>query len=161
MFNLFRNKMNNSQPAMANMAAGLNKKVIDCKIRFAAMLTKKTQNWSVRKWKLFLIIFCVVSAGISGYTIIDSLSGSKTAHDYTVLPFLVPKYSTKPDGLQKLPGYIISEREYDRLRQFDHYMDSIGNTQSGKPTYDSIVKYRSGLLDSIRLIEQIYLSQRK
>lgn len=119
---------------------------------------KSTQT-SRRVKVILLIIFCLLSGGISFYTANRSFSGK---HDLSI-----------SDGSIKTPKHIhehskeistavrISEEEYQRIHKFKQYLDSIANEPFGRKTFDSIITARPGLLDSILIIEHIYLSQTK
>jgi hypothetical protein len=113
---------------------------------------------SIKKIKLVLISFCFVIGGYSVLLIIEGL----IKDDY------------KPDGFngskQKLsihfksgnsqivdPAKYINEETFRKIEQFKNYMDSL-KKQNGY-LYDSIIKARPLLLDSVLKLEEIYFSQ--
>ncbi len=69
-----------------------------------------------------------------------------------------PKYFEE-SGEGSLSESIISKDQYARIHSFKNYMDSLASDAVGKAIYDSIVANRPGLLDSIKLLEEVYHSQ--
>ncbi|WP_144371973.1 hypothetical protein [Pedobacter xixiisoli] len=45
--------------------------------------------------------------------------------------------------------------ELQRIRTFRKYMDSLYSSETGRPTYDSIMEARPGLLDSVKALEKL------
>lgn len=104
-----------------------------------------------------LIIFCILSGIISFYTAKRSFSGK---HEIS----LSSSSLEKPKHIllhSKKIKTTISEDEYLRIHNFKMYLDSIANAPSGRRTFDSIITLRPGLIESILIIENIYLSQKK
>ena len=59
-----------------------------------------------------------------------------------------------------IEGIKVAERDYQSIASFKHYMDSLNKSLNGKYQYDSILQARPGLMDSVQVLEQLYLSQK-
>jgi len=68
-----------------------------------------------------------------------------------------PKYDHREDKER----IIITKKDYQSITIFRSYMDSLYTSEEGKNQYDSILQARPGLMDSVQLLEQIYLLQQK
>lgn len=118
--------------------------------RKAATLNRKQLTWG-------LLLFCLVCSSISGFTIWHSLQlPSGGIH---IQPMRVPAHSILPGGSSNETA--LTNRQVKRFRMFRQYLDSLQQTQSGKAMYDSIARYRPGLLDSLAFIENAYQLQLK
>lgn len=99
-----------------------------------------------RGLKTLLIVFCIVSAGLSTYFLVDAITRK-------------PKAKIKIDRIRSpRPAYETPEEMYDEkipeeiyynIQNYRRYMDSIGEP------------IRPGLADSMRMLEQMYLQQQK
>lgn len=108
---------------------------------------------------ILLIIFCLLAGSISFYAAKRSFSG-KQKISLSANSIIKPKHIHQPDEETRSTAGITHE-EYLRIYNFKLYLDSIANTPSGRRTFDSIITVRPGLIDSILIIEHIYLSQTK
>lgn len=119
----------------------------------------KTKPISSKGKLILLIIFCFLS-GTIGIYVADSCFSGKRELPFPASSIKKPKYihlQGEPTG----PTASISREEYLHIQNFKKYMDSMAKTPSGRRTFDSIITARPGLIDSILLIEHIYLSQTK
>lgn len=124
----------------------------------ADYLNRKVALFSRKQLTCGLVLFCLVFGGISGFAIWHSLHSSPG--DLPIQPVKVPAHSVLQRG--GLPDETtLTNRQTERLRQFRLYLDSLQQTQSGKVIYDSIARYRPGLLDSLAFIEKVYHQQLK
>lgn len=118
----------------------------------------KTKLISSKGKLIPLIFFCILSSGLSLYTTIRSLSGRPKA-SFSIGSIEKPKHIHHYEKMS--PTVNIGQEEYQRIQNFKKHMDSIGNTPSGRRTFDSLMATRPGLIDSIFHIEHIYLSHTK
>ncbi len=100
----------------------------------------------LKNLKGLLIGFCVLSAGLSIYFFVDAIV-SKPKARFSIDQVKVPKHFDKS-------GDEIMESEmpddiYQQIQDYKNYMDSLG------------LPIRPGLMDSIRILEEIYLQQHK
>lgn len=126
----------------------------------ANWLECKTAHFSRLNWIVILLCFIVFTTTCSIYLIVNSFSGN-TNRNITVTPITKPTNlvttKEKPVELKS----IISKTEFEKIKGFRKYMDSLGRSPEGKKTYDSIVSDRPGLLDSLTILENYYYSHLK
>lgn len=102
-----------------------------------------------------LFIFCVVGAGCSTYLVVDALTGKQDGKSILKIDqTAVPKYTDRFGDEINLGPDTNFQAEIKVIRA---YVDSLQTNAKGK--YDSLVHNRPGLLDSLRSLEEIYLSQ--
>ena len=145
------------QDKVAKSIAGF---LLSVQNRFASFMSARTINLNKKAKQFYLIIFCLVFGGLSLYAFIGAFSSSERAGK-SIKPdqVSVPKYYDRTSTEIKVPT--VSDKEIKRIDRFKKYMDSLNHSVKGKAKYDSILKARPGLMDSIKAIEQFYYSQSK
>lgn len=142
------------------MAKGIAGFLLSVQNKFASFMSGRINNLSNRSKQVCLAIFCLTFGGFSIYAFFgvfrDPGNSGKTIKPDQVA---VPKYYDQADTKFKEPS--VSERDIARINRFKRYMDSLSRSEKGRPEYDSILKARPGLMDSIKVIEEIYYSQTK
>lgn len=133
----------------------LNTAVTQQQRKIADRLQDRTQGWSRRKLIYMLVFFCIVFGGSSGYIIWQGLYG-KDKHIITIAPIDIPIRIDSDFSARNHKNGASVDAAYLPIRRFLHYMDSLGKSPSGRATYDSILKARPGLMDSIALLNKIY-----
>ena len=124
---------------------------------WADRMARHTGTFSRRTWIMVLVLFTLLGSGCSIYLIIHALYG-KSGKTVSISRIKKPGHiaeTGEADNTATPPG-----REYERVRQFRVYMDSLARSPSGSIMYDSITRSRPGLMDSVRFIE-IYYQQSK
>lgn len=157
MFKLFR-KRRDKPSVMYGVFQKMGQVVERGQRKAADYLNQKTATLSRRQTVTGLIIFCLLFGGSSGFTIWHSLrSASGAIHIQTMT---VPAHTIIPGD--RNDEAILTGPELDRIKAFRRYLDSLQLTREGKAVYDSIARYRPGLLDSLSFIEyqlQINISE--
>lgn len=125
--------------------------------RFADFLNSKTKTLNIKIKRLWLAVFCILFGGFSIYAFIGAFEGNEKEIRFSEVS--VPKYYDQTGAEMKGPK--VSEKDITIINRFDKYMDSLHRAPGGKVVYDSILKTRRGLMDSIQAIKQIYYSQSK
>jgi len=153
MLRLFKRKKRQASP-MDTVWQKLNKAVVVRQSKWAAYLQEKAANYTSRRLKWLLLLFCVVSSFCSGLVIWNALHEKPSMPK--IQPIAVPQHINK-DGIHHYPvqGYENSTA-FTEIERFKAYMEKLRQTASGKQTYDSLVRARPGLMDSIALVEKIY-----
>ena len=128
--------------------------------RWATFMQKQTERLSGNGKRIVFSLFCLVAVSLSTYLIATSLMGYSSV-SIKISSIKTPLYSARSVERDTKSLIIITRKEYQRIEHFRHYMDSLAACSSGKPMYDSILKQRSGLMDSLAFIEYIYQSQTK
>ena len=96
--------------------------------------------------KGLLIGFCVLSAGLSTYFLISAIV-SKPKQNIRIDRISSPQPMYEPS--EDLYDETIPDDIYEGIQEYKRYMDSTGEA------------IRPGLADSIRVLEEMYLQQRK
>ena len=128
------------------------------KKRFACYLQQQSESLSVNSKKISLALFCFLFGGTSTYIIIHSVSIKEKTVSVQNISRLPRPYPNEEIGIQ--PDSIITKMEYERIQQFKNYLIHLRDDSTGRTKFDSIMIARPRLLDSIRIIEKMYLSQK-
>jgi hypothetical protein len=127
---------------------------------FAEKMKKLLIKTDFKRLKIILIIFCVGAGGYSIYLIVNSvISPDRKQNSFDVQQMDVPKHFDKLGDENLIPEAYVDEETYQQVKQFRNYMDSLKQKRSNE--YDSILQARPGLMDSVQMLEQIYLSQKQ
>ena len=127
---------------------------------WAQWMSRKTKHLSRRTLLLLLLAFIVLAGGYNIYLIRQSFSGNQ-ANVISITPIKKPGYILQTGEAISQPDMVVSKTYNQRIVRFRGYMDSLIRSPAGKAVHDSILISRPGLLDSIRVIEEIYQSQTK
>lgn len=161
---LSRNKQNAKGPKKSSfqdkMAKGIAGFLLSIQNRFAGFMDGSINKLTDRSKQVWLVVFCLAFGGFSIYSFVGAFresgnSGKRIKPDQVA----VPKYYDRTNSNIEEPS--VSERDMIRINRFKKYMDSLKKSVNGRQAYDSILKTRPGLMDSIQVIEQIYYSQSK
>jgi hypothetical protein len=113
-----------------------------------------------KRLKIILILFCICAGGYSIYLVANSiLSPEKRQTGFEIQQMDVPRHFDKTGDENLIPEAYVDEETYQHVKQFMNYMDSL--KQKRRSEYDSILQARPGLMDSVQMLEQIYLSQQQ
>jgi hypothetical protein len=128
--------------------------------KFADWLERKTAHWSSRSWIIILIFFTIATSSYSIYVMVDSFSEP----DVSSIPITrIVKTTNTIQTHEKMDQLkvVISKGEHEKAIRFRRYMDSSVRSPTGKKIKDSINQNRTGLLDSLTIVEKYYQSQNK
>lgn len=100
----------------------------------------------MKRLKMLLVVFCFISGGFSLYLVISAVL-SKPNPSIKIDKMNVPKHFDNTGDA--ITGSGIDEELYREIQEYRRYMDSLKQP------------IRPGLLDSIRILEEIYHSQQK
>jgi hypothetical protein len=159
MFLLFKHKRNQKQDignsVQDRIANSIGLKYIKVQVQCATFLQQKSERLSGKVKKLLLVMFLLLSCGYSLYLIIESfLIDKNKSFSITAIRFLKQTRNAVDENTQA--SEIFSEAEYERITRFRVHMDSLAKSATGKMLYDSILNKRPGLMDSIRVIHEMY-----
>ncbi len=127
---------------------------------FAERMNKLFMKTDFKRLKLLLIFFCVSTGGYSIYLIVNSVfSPERKQKALEIQQMDIPKHFNKSGDETIMPEAIIDEQTYLQIQDFRKYMDSLKLNRTNE--YDSILQARPGLMDSVQVLEQIYLSQKQ
>lgn len=127
---------------------------------FAEKMNRIFMKTDFKRLKIILIIFCLCAGGYSIYLIANSvISPDRKQNSFEVQQMDVPKHLDKTGEENLIPEAYVDEEIYQQVKEFRNYMDSL--KQKRRNEYDSILQARPGLMDSVQMLEQIYLSQKQ
>jgi hypothetical protein len=127
---------------------------------FAEKMNKLFMKTDYKRLKLLLIFFCVSAGGYSIYLVANSVfSPEKKQKAFEIQQMDIPKHFNKSGDETIMPEATIDEQTYLQIQDFRKYMDSLKLNRTNE--YDSILQARPGLMDSVQVLEQIYLSQKQ
>lgn len=127
---------------------------------FAEKMNKLFMKTDFKRLKIILIIFCIGAGGYSIYLIANSvISPDRKQNSFEVQKMDIPRHFDKTGDENLIPEAYVDEETYQQVKQFRNYMDSL--KQKRRNEYDSILQARPGLMDSVQMLEQIYLSQKQ
>lgn len=137
-------------PAIRIVAA----KWINLNKRVASFLQVKFEKLSDGRKKLCLIFFCLLFGGSSVLVLIEALK-----HDDKKTGIVKISKTIKTPLIEHKPDSAITKAEYERVEAYKNHIRELNKTKEGKQKADSLLALHPGLLDSIAVFENIYLSQ--
>jgi hypothetical protein len=156
---LKRGKIKIDNAVQERLANAVVRKCIALQERWAYSMQRNLEKFSVTGKKYMVLLFCVLSGGYSIFLVAENiLRATKKLPLVSVIK--MPSHVLET-GEPKKKYLFISPLEYRKIEGFKHYMDSLEKTKIASKKYDSIVRQRPKLLDSIIQIEKIYKQQNK
>lgn len=161
---LFKKRKKNIEPnnnAISDKVAGRIAGVgIKIQKTFADFMNTIFSGMPAGKLKIILVIFCICGGGYSIYLIGDTIFGSANKKPILKIdPIEVPRHYNRAGDEMLIPENYVDQETYKQIKDFQRYMDSLKLDKKGRIIYDSILLNRPGLMDSAKLLEEIYLSQ--
>jgi hypothetical protein len=153
------NKNMNSDPPQ-NKAGGFGQMDAYIKAvqdRLANYLQKKTNCLTNRKKKMLLLLFMLLFGG--GSIAVLCYSFMTISVPAQTPAFTLPKYYPIHKPNLCIRDSLITQNEYNRIKQFKHYLERLQEDATGKKIYDSLIQARPYLLDSIHKVDSIFLNQ--
>ena len=136
------------QDQWTDKAAGkIARLIMFVQTRFAVVMNRIVSKMSRRNLKIAVVCFCLLSWGFSVYTAMAPIFFLKNEVIDTGR-IRIPEYANKGNNQAGIETTTISEDVYKNIQRYKHYMDSTSQA------------IRTGLLDSIKVIEEIYHSQK-
>ncbi len=127
---------------------------------FAEKMNRTFMKTDFKRLKLILIFFCVSAGGYSIYLIANSVfSPERKQKTFEIQQMDIPKHFNKSGDETIMPEATIDEQTYLQIQDFRKYMDSLKLNRTNE--FESILQARPGLMDSVQVLEQIYLSQKQ
>jgi hypothetical protein len=116
--------------------------------KFAFFMNRLVSNIPPKRLKLLLIVFCFLSGGFSAYLAAHAIFAHTPKEPAINLnPIHMPRHYDRTGSEINEPENRISDELYQEIQAYKKAMDSLGEP------------IRPGLLDSIVILENIYLSQ--
>lgn len=116
---------------------------------WAGWMQRQSERLGTKGKKIALVLCCLFTLSYSTIIIIKGLNGERSigVTRSSIKPPLL-----MPDDPEPEPG----KAEIHRLKKFRHYLDSLAGDVNGRKVYDSLIRARPGLIDSLEFVEQAY-----
>lgn len=121
------------------------------KARWAGWMEKKTASLSRRQLYLLLFLFVTSMGACCLFRLYWGMNGN-----HTIVITSGRIHAVITEGRPVKANTNLLSREYQKIQDFNKYMDSLANTAAGRKVRDSILDARPGLLDSIVSLEAYY-----
>ena len=133
-------------PLQDKVAGKIAGGLIKVQTKFSNGMNKIVSTMTTKKVKIWLAVFCIVSGGLSVYFFVNAIV-TKPKSVFKIDNVHVPEHFDKSgDEIMENP---VSVEMYQQIQEYKRYMDSLGEP------------IRPSLLDSIKILEEIYLQQQK
>ncbi|MBE7170403.1 MAG: hypothetical protein INR73_07430 [Williamsia sp.] len=148
-------------PATASdkMAQKISQGVQRLQRGFATQMNKQVERMETKRLKVVVVLFFLLGGGYSLFVLATAVLKDGDQTNIRVEPIRKPQHVDKTGSeIQEGVDYV-SEATFQKIQAFKRYMDSlrVKNTQS----HDSILFQRPMLMDSIRMLEEIYQLQKQ
>lgn len=120
---------------------------------FAKGMNKTVDKMNTKRLKTTVVLFSIVFGGISLYLVINAVTRPTVPRLY-VDQVNVPKHFNRAGDDETVGSGYVDEETFHNITAFRQYMDSLKTFK--RPQYDSIIKARPHLMDSVVLLEQVY-----
>lgn len=151
-------RANGTQPPVPGKIAGV---VNAFQRRIADQLQERSERLSAGTKKKLLALFMAIFCSISGWITWRALEIQPGTPLMTAQPAMaMPSVPEKNDPTVSKDGKV-SVREYLMVAQFHRYLDSLAQSADGRQIRENLLRGRPGLLDSLLLVEKLYLSETK
>lgn len=128
--------------------------------KWAQMMSEVTSRLSRRMLVCLLGLFVLLSASFFVRIVSKSFTNETSNIIKTISISKPVNVFGKSAAFIDKPNSISSEK-FKRITAFRMYLDSLGRSPSGIRIYDSINRFRPGLLDSLVYVENFYKSNLK
>lgn len=124
------------------------------KVRWAGWMEEKTALLSRRQLYVLLFLFIASMGACCLFQLYQGMTGG-----YTVVITSGRIHAVVTGERPVEANTNLFSKEYQKIQDFNKYMDSLANTAAGRKVRDSILDARPGLLDSVASIEAYYRSK--
>ena len=159
MFKVFKKRKVENSPGISILKQiGVS---IDRRLKiFANYLGHQSEKLSLKTKNCMLILYCLFFGGGCFFMIFSAFNNTSNA--IGIEKVTIPNHVIHEDaGSLSQPAPALSDKVIKNIQRFKNYMDSLQQTSSGKVKYDSIIRARPGLMDSLFLTESLYKQKDK
>ena len=134
------------RPVTDKVAGKIANSIIYAQTKFSNNMNKIVSRMTIQRVRIWLIVFCIISGGLSLYFIVSSVV-VKPANPIKIERVRMP-VNLNRSGDEVMEGTMPVDI-YQQIQDYKRYMDSLGEP------------IRKSLRDSMTILEQIYLQQQK
>lgn len=117
-------------------------------------MVKLAAKLSLKQQKVVFVMLCLLCCAYSTFLIIQGFTANS---DQKAIPVNSISRPDSPKPVVKKEGD--EKYEMERVKHLLFVMDSLRNDPHGRYQYDSIIKHRPGLLDTLRKLEDYYKTE--
>ena len=139
-------------------AAGIVQRCTSVQAAWANRMQQKWDKLPGCAKRYWLLLFCMLSTGANLLVVVHSLRITY-GHGLDVIPIRVPAHATSVNKVSVHTQEPTGNDEFRGIEKFRFYLDSLNRSEAGQRLRDSMLHTRPGLMDSIRVLENIYRSQ--
>ena len=136
---LFKRRKSNESLLKDEVAMKVVKLLLKVQVKFSKVMSSFTKNFSAKKLKVLLVVFCLLGGGSSIYLIAEAIFKDKMQPALKIEKINFPKYYDQDPET----GRIINPDSYEALQSFRRHIDSIQQVR-----FDSVLKLK--LADSLK-----------
>ena len=141
-----KKKESKETPIQDKVAGKIAGGLIKVQTKFSDGMNKLVSTMTTKKLKMWLLAFCFISGGLSVYFFVTAIV-TKPKPVFKIDNVHVPEHFDKSGD--EIMENAVPDETYQHIQEYKRYMDSLGEP------------IRSSLLDSIKILEEIYLQQQK
>jgi hypothetical protein len=149
---IWNKKKKAAQPSP--VAGWIKGKVTQLKERWASVMATLAGRLSLQQQKVTTILFCLVASAYCVFLIVQGLTESNKK---TLAPVWAISKPVAPKEDSYTEDSFKSNQEY--VMQLSTMMDSLQRDPYGRYKYDSIRRFRPGLLDALKILELYYQNE--
>lgn len=138
---------------------GLSAKIRKLEHRSADWLESSTRHYTRRRWKILLAFFIMAVGGISAMLLIGGLTG-ELENAYS-LERITKAVNANDLSNKTAPKDGLPEKEWEKLRHYRTYLDSLRTDTAGLKEYEKIIDGHPGIVDTLDRILGTYQLQIK
>jgi hypothetical protein len=120
--------------------------------KWADWMNRQVARLSLKSQKIVFVVWAALMFLACSYTIVSN-TVNRPSKVKTSNQMKLPRLRLQQPASRSIE---VSDEMYQRVRAFKRKMDSLGRTQHGQLSRDSLLKTRPGLMDSIKMVEQLY-----
>ena len=144
-------------PEWTDKAAG---KIAGAGVRLQEKFAAVMGRMFSKNIRTFFVVFCLSAGGYSIYLIIDVVFSDGVKQPVIQIDqATIPRHIDKTGDELIVTEQYVDDETYRQLQGFKLFMDSL--KVGGSKLYDSIVTARPGLMDSTRMLIELYHQQQK
>lgn len=146
------NKKSGRRAVKQSAVEHIQDRYVQWKKQWAAWIGNKYNRLPLKCKIIILVCFVVLTGGYSIFLVVSAFT-DKQSLSHSVTHISIPRHiKTKVAG--PTGNYAIHSKEYQKIHRFQMYMDSLYKDPSGRLLYNSIIRSRPGLMDSVYMVEK-------
>lgn len=153
-----RAKLDIEIPKQEGIAERIVSRLLSIQCKASEFLEAKFEALPGNTKRFLVVAFCLIGSSCSVFLIFKSFSNRAPKPISITALKVISQAELK--GRQPLHlGHEMAKEGFEKVRQFRMYLDTLAKSEQGKKRVDSILIQRSGLIDSLTILENMYRLQ--